>query len=113
RDDLSAVITDEARLEPDLLLVSGGINDGHRALITALADRRVGNGQNIVDLVRDDPGLRGLTILKSRIDFIEDYGDVIVDDAGDVAARWGHRDDRAGAGEVWNSIERDVDLLVR
>ena len=38
RDDLSAVITDEPGLEPDLLLVSGGVNDGHRALITALAD---------------------------------------------------------------------------
>ena len=38
RDNLSTVITDQAGLEPDLLLVSGGINDGHCALITALAD---------------------------------------------------------------------------
>ena len=85
-DDLGAVITDESWLEPDLLLVSGGVNDGHRALITALANCRVGNGQNIIDLVRDDPSLRSLTILESWIDFVEDYGDVIVDDAGNVAA---------------------------
>ena len=38
RDDLSTVITDQAGLEPDLLLVTGCINDGHRALVTTLAD---------------------------------------------------------------------------
>jgi hypothetical protein len=44
RNNLGAVIPDEPGLEPDLLLVPGGINDGDSALITALADGRVGDG---------------------------------------------------------------------
>ena len=85
RDNLSAVITDQTWLKPDLLLGTVGIDGGDSTLITTLTDSRVGNGQYIINLIGYDTSLGGLTVFETGIGLIQNNSDIVVDNTGDTA----------------------------
>jgi hypothetical protein len=112
-DHLSAFITNESRLELNLLLSTIDINNGDSTLIATFADGRVRHSEDIIDLIGYHARLGSLTTFEPRISLVKHHGDVVIDDTGDVVTGGSHRDDGTSPRKIRNSIKRDGHFLIR